>query len=166
MKELVVAFDLDGTIIDATHRGKLLPDGNYDIEYWIENRTLENIRKDKLLPLINVYREFRKTNHTIICVTARQILEEDLIFFKENDIEFDYILHRKDSLELDEILKDMSLKEFFEEKGLIPYIAFDDKQENLKVFDKYGFRTFNAVYMNKKLEEGKYNPDINQKDFN
>ena len=42
---------------------------------------------------------------------------------------------------MDEILKDKKLNEFFEESELIPYIAFDDKDENLDVFDKYGFRT-------------------------
>lgn len=66
---------------------------------------------------------------------------------------------------MDEILKDKKLNEFFEESGLIPYIAFDDKDENLDVFDKYGFRTFNAKYMNEKLKIGKYNKEIKPKHF-
>lgn len=163
-KRLVVAFDLDGTIIDATHRGRKKEDGEWDIEYWLSQATYENIMKDKLMPLFEVYREFQKTGHTLICVTARNLRENDYLFFKKHNITFDKFIHRNGSEELDFQLKDKGLQAYFEESGLIPYIAFDDKEDNLKVFDKYGFRTFNATYMNKKLEEGKYNPNLKPKD--
>ena len=165
MKKLVVAFDLDHTLVNASHRGRRDKDGNWDLEYWIENSVLKNIMKDRLLPLVDVYREFKKTNHTLILVTARELKEDDYHFLAHHELIFDYVLERKDSKELDEILKDKKLNEFFEESGLIPYIAFDDKDENLDVFDKYGFRTFNAKYMNEKLKIGKYNKEIKPKHF-
>lgn len=163
MKELVVAFDLDHTLVDASHRGRRDENGEWDLEYWIENSILEHIMKDKLLPLVDVYRELKKTNHTLILVTARELKEDDYIFLKHNNLEFDFYLERKNSKELDEVLKDKLLKEFFEENGLIPYMAFDDKEENLEVFDSYGFRTFNAIYMNEKLRKGKFEKDFKPK---
>ena len=57
---LVVAFDLDHTLVNASHRGRRDKDGNWDLEYWIENSVLKNIMKDRLLPLVDVYREFKK----------------------------------------------------------------------------------------------------------
>lgn len=165
MKELVVAFDLDFTLVDSAHRGKLDKNGNWDLDYWIKNSILKNIMKDKLLPLVEVYREFKKTNHTLILVTARELLEDDYTFLKHHNLEFDYYLERKDSKDLDRVLKDKLLENFFEEKGLIPYIAFDDKEDNLKVFDKYGFRTFNAIYMNEKLKLGKFSKTLKPKNY-
>lgn len=165
IKKLVVAFDLDGTIIDATHRGRKKENGEWDIEYWLEQATYENIMNDRLMPLFEVYREFQKTGHTLICVTARNLRKNDLLYFEKHNITFDKIIHRDGSEELDHQLKDSGLQKYFKESGLIPYIAFDDKEDNLKVFDKYGFRTFNANYMNKKLEEGKFNPDLKPKDL-
>jgi|SaaInlStandDraft_4_1057021.scaffolds.fasta_scaffold02867_7 hydroxymethylpyrimidine pyrophosphatase-like HAD family hydrolase len=165
MKNLVVAFDLDGTLIDSTHRQRVKEDGSFDIEYWLRNIKYSKISEDSLLPLYDLYLELKKTNHTIIAVTARKISLHDMTFFKDNGIYFDKILHRGDSKELDEVLKDQQLQKYFEENGLIPFIAFDDKQENLDVFDKYGFRTFHATYMNDKLLEKKYNPKIKPENY-
>jgi len=69
---------------------------------------------------------------------------------------FKMILHRKNSLELDEVLKDQRLQDFFKDEGRIPFQAYDDKQENLEIFDKYGFRTFQAKYLNEVLKKNSY----------
>jgi len=155
MSKLVVAWDLDGTLFDSQHRVKI-EDGKFDLDYWIANCTEEQIHKDKLLPLTDLFKEYSKTGFTQICVTARVINEHDLSFFKKHGFEFDMILHRSTSSELDQILKSRKLNEYFSQNEMIPFMAFDDKQENLEVFDKFGFRTFHAEYMNEKLETGSY----------
>jgi hypothetical protein len=115
------------------------------------------IFKDKFLPLMSVFREFQKTGFTQICVTARDMTEWDFEFLKAHDMNFELILHRENSLELDEILKDKKLQEFFSSKGRIPFQAYDDKNENLEIFDKHGFRTFQASYLNKVMSLDSYN---------
>ncbi len=167
IKKLIIAWDLDGTLIDASHRSRYLESGDYDIEYWREHCLEEYIEKDTLLPLASVFFEFQKTGYTQIAVTARDMTISDFEFLKRRNMHFEMILHRKDSLELDEVLKNERLQEFLNEEGRIPFMAFDDKKENLEVFDNYGFRTFNAKYMNYKLSADSYLTiaNVKPKDF-
>jgi hypothetical protein len=157
MKKLVVAWDLDFTLIDSSHRIKLKENGDIDLEDWYKtSNDKEMVFKDILLPLSELFYEFQKTGFTQICVTARKMTQTDFDYLKSNGLKFDAVLHRANSLELDEVLKNKKLKEFLEKEGRIPFMAFDDKNENLEVFDKYGFRTFNAIYMNEKLKKSSY----------
>ena len=162
MKKLVIAWDLDGTLLDSTHRIRFKKDGSFDLDFWKENCIKEEIFKDTFLPLINVFREYQKTGFTQICVTARDMTDWDFEFLKYQDMEFKMILHRKNSEELDEVLKDKRLQDFFKDEGRIPFQAYDDKQENLDIFDKYGFRTFQAKYLNEVLQKNSYS-EINVK---
>ena len=47
----ICIYDLDGTIIDSSHRAKYSDDGILDLEHSKENSTKENIFRDELLPL-------------------------------------------------------------------------------------------------------------------
>jgi hypothetical protein len=59
------------------------------------------------------------------------------------------ILHRENSLELDHILKSQKLDQLFKNTELKPFLAFDDKEENLEIFRKFGFTCINALDINK-----------------
>ena len=83
MKRLVIAVDLDGTIIDSSHRVRFLPNGDFDLAYWVENSTAEMIDKDKLLPISSVVKEFMKTGFTVIGVTARIMSDADFQLIKK-----------------------------------------------------------------------------------
>jgi len=156
MQKLVIAWDLDGTLIDSSHRVKF-NNGVFDMDHWLKyHNDIDTVGKDSLLPLVDLYREFSKSGFTQICVTAREMTEADFIFLEKNNLFFDMILHRGDSHELDSELKSRKLDNFLSAKGRIPFMAFDDKEENLEVFDKYGFRTFQAIYMNEKLKKNSY----------
>jgi FMN phosphatase YigB (HAD superfamily) len=154
MKKLLIIFDLDGTLIDSTHR---MLDWNFHskeecIKYWTTHNIPENCHKDKLLPLVEVYRELRKTQHTIVALTARTLQFWDYEYFKNNDLVFDAILHREDSLELDHIMKENHIQKLLKQ-NYVPYLAFDDLEANLKVMQKYGFITINAKHMNENLRK-------------
>ena len=151
MEKLVIAWDLDGTLIDSSHRA--LVNGEFSLDFWQKMATPSNIMKDKLLPLYEVFQEFQKTGFTQICVTARVLNQGDFEFFKKHNMNFSLFLQREDSLELDEVLKTKRLKDFFEKEGRLPFQAYDDKPKNLEVFDKWGFRTFNALYLNEVLKK-------------
>ena len=151
MSRLVIAVDLDGTVIDSSHRARFLPNGDFDLPFWVKNSTAEMINKDKLLPVAHVVKEFMKTGFTVIGVTARIMEEADFQFLKKHDLNFELVLHREDSLELDSLLKSKRLQEYFKKSNKLPFIAIDDSQANLEVFDRFGFRTFHAKYLNTKL---------------
>ena len=92
-----------------------------------------------------------KTGFTVIGVTARIMSDADFQFLKKHDLNFELVLHREDSLELDSLLKSKRLQEYFKKSNKLPFIAIDDSQANLEVFDRFGFRTFHAKYLNSKL---------------
>ena len=156
LKHLVIAWDLDGTLIHPTpERIKIDDNGKFDLQFWIDHTTREFIMKDTLLPLCDVFYAYQKAGFTQICVTARDLCDADYEYFKKHNLNFDVILHRGDSQDLDQLLKSKRLKSFFDSYDMIPFEYWDDKQENLDVADEFGFRTFHATYMNEKL--GKHN---------
>ena len=48
---MLFIFDLDGTVIDSSHRALANADGSITLDFWRENSTAEMIAKDKLFPL-------------------------------------------------------------------------------------------------------------------
>ena len=124
-KKILVIWDLDGTLIDASHRVRFDEKGNFDLEYWVSHSVPSEI-------------------------------DADFAYLRKHNLTFDMILHRETSKDLDEVLKSKQVQDFLAENDLIPFMAFDDKQENLEVFDKLGFRTIHAGYLNEKLKIGKF----------
>lgn len=155
MKQLINIFDLDATLIDSAHRINVDGDKSkgVDLNYWIKNNTRDNILKDSLLPLVNLFNEFKKTNFTNIAVTAREMTDADFEFLDIHGLHFNMVLHRENSLDLDHVLKEKKLQELFLNENYIPFLAFDDKDDNLEVFSKFGFKCFNAIQMNELLSQ-------------
>lgn len=153
MKQLVNIFDLDCTLIDSSHRINEFgdPSKGIDIDYWIENSTYETVMKDKLLPLSNLFYEFNKTEFTNIAVTAREMFAADYEYLEKHGLHFHMILHREDSKELDHVLKKKKLQELFDSGNYIPFLAFDDKKSNLDIFEKFGFKCFDALEFNQMI---------------
>ncbi len=166
IKNLVIAWDLDGTLIDSTHRA-INKNGEIDYNIWLKKCTKQYIFKDTLLPLTKIYFSFQKAGFTQICITSRTLNSNDLEFLNIHNLKFNALLHRENSEELSEILKSRLVKDFFEKNQLLPFIAFDDKKENLAVLKKFGFRTFNADYLNEKLRLKSFNEvkKLNKKFF-
>jgi len=153
MKSLVVVFDLDCTLIENSHRINEFGDASlgYDMEYWLAHSDRENVMKDQLLPLAKLFYEFQKTDCVLVAVTAREMLKADFEFLEHHGLNFHAVLHREDSKELDYILKERKLTELFRENDYLPFLAFDDKPENLAIFKKFGFKCFDALKLNKQL---------------
>ena len=70
-------FDLDGTVIDSSHRKLAKPDGSLDLEHWIDNCTPEKIAADSLLPLVSLMRKNWRGGHTVLVCTARVLSDAD-----------------------------------------------------------------------------------------
>lgn len=83
VKEIHI-YDMDGTLVDSSHRYRLLPGVNkIDLAHWIENCVPEKIAQDSLLPLAVQYQEQLKNPevYTVIA-TARVIEQADMEYIK------------------------------------------------------------------------------------
>ena len=67
---MLYIFDLDGTVIDSSHRQNTRPDGSLDLAQWIENNTPEKILADSLLPLAEKMRGVNREMDTVAIITA------------------------------------------------------------------------------------------------
>lgn len=131
-------FDLDGTVIDSSHRHAALPNGDFDLAHWRENCTPEKIAQDKLLPLAHTMRRLYYSGHYIIICTARQMTQADFDYLDDNKLFSDAILFRPDGVDdADADLKEQMLDDFFEGLGLCideeRIVMFED---NLSVIER------------------------------
>lgn len=82
MIKRIHAYDVDGTLVDSSHRYAALPNGNVDLEHWLANH--HRIFNDSLLPLADQYKRdiADPETYTIIC-TLRPPHALDLLFIRE-----------------------------------------------------------------------------------
>ena len=152
-----VIFDLDGTVIDSTHRQATLADGSLDLDHWFEHNTPEKIMRDSLLPLADSMRAIMAAGHKIVVCTARAIQPADKLFLAVNRLAYDALLHREiGNMESDASLKIRLLETYFIAEGFnnaaeAKAIMFDD---NLKVIDamrSIGIHCYDATKINRKI---------------
>ncbi len=79
MYKAIHVYDLDGVLVDSSHRYRNLPNGSIDLDYWLNNR--HRMDSDKLLPHANKYSKdcADKKIYVIIC-TARVYTPADVAF--------------------------------------------------------------------------------------
>ena len=77
---MLFIFDLDGTVIDSSHRALANADGSINLDHWRENSTAKMIAKDKLLPLAEGWRSIDRSRHQIVVMTARVMGMVDYTF--------------------------------------------------------------------------------------
>ena len=155
---MLYIFDLDGTVIDSSHRQNTLPDGSLDLAHWIENNTVEKILADSLLPLAEKMRSVRSVKDTVAVITARVIQDADLAFLKRNDLRFDYLYSRaQGNTSPDDILKKRAILKLARKLQRSMNwmrkntVFFDDNLEVLGVMDSMGIKTINATLANERL---------------
>ena len=85
----IFIYDLDGTIIDSSHRATHDAQGNIDLPAWRQQNTKEHILKDSLMPLYWKLRADYKNGNMIILCTAREIREWDKEFIHSQNIYFE-----------------------------------------------------------------------------
>jgi hypothetical protein len=152
----ILLWDLDGTLIDSSHRQNTLPDGSLDLDRWIQNNTADKIMNDRLLPLIDVFRA--ATRSINIAVTARVLTEPDYNFFFEHGIMFYRILSRPEGcIMADAPLKEIMLRLMVAEYGCNWFefcrrsVLLDDNQAVLKHAESMGLETIDARVLNQRL---------------
>ena len=69
-------YDVDGVLLDSSHRYRNKPCGNIDLDYWFANLHLRD--DDKPLPMLKKFRRDCEASHIyVIVLTARAYSRED-----------------------------------------------------------------------------------------
>lgn len=157
MFKRVVVWDLDETLIDSSHRVPNHPDGTLNLEKYFELKTDENVMRDSLLPLAEVFKAMNREENYIVICTARCMTTVDRQFLKVHNLFAHKILCRpKDGSEnriKDAVLKRRKIQTLrnlrqFREKE---WIMFDDAIPVIREMRKIGIVCLNAVKVNKRL---------------
>ena len=151
-------WDLDGTVIDSSHRYSTLENGDIDLPRWIADNTPENIGRDEMLPLARLMRSNYQQGDTVIICTARVLGYWDNVFLSENRIKAQHILSRKlGDTRGDAEMKREKLFSLFSDLK-IPFARwscnstfYDDNIGVLKMAKSLGIRARNAKTLNEEL---------------
>lgn len=136
MYKRIHTYDLDGVLVDTSHRYRNKQDGSIDLDYWIENRTSEKIAQDKILPLAKQYMAdcLNPETYTIIC-TSRAYHVLDIQFIVGRLGAPDKLIMRPvGNTEKDAILKRRQLQRLFNLRQFqkLPRKFWDDNPLNLE----------------------------------
>ncbi len=169
---MIFIFDLDGTVIDTSHRYRNGPDGHIDLDYWFANSTPEMIARDRVLPLANVWRRHYAAGHTIVVCTARSWDRHPLMtcepgpiyeaFLRDNDLPYHALLYRNLAGDDHETLGDGALKtrlldDWAAREGLPSdwrsgAVMFDDNVTVIRQMIADRLRCLDATRLNGRLE--------------
>ena len=155
-------WDLDGTVIDSSHRYSTLANGDIDLPRWIADNTRENIERDSLLPLSELMKSNHRLGDTVIICTARVLGVWDKVFLAEHGIKAHFVLSRAlGDNRGDADMKRQKLLALFADLQ-IPFARwtrnatfYDDNQGVLDMAERLGIRTKNAVQLNLQLTNKK-----------
>lgn len=129
-------WDIDGTLVDSSHRYRDLPCGKIDLEYWKANCVPEQIDKDTLLPLAKQYKKDLQDNSTaVIIATARLLQASDYEYIEKYLGNPHAIISRLSDGAKDHELKECGILRLFNEYKKLAEASikklFDDKLSNL-----------------------------------
>jgi len=155
LKPRILFYDLDGTIINSSHRAITNADGSINLDLWREMSTKEYIFRDELLPmywqLVNDY----KNGDIIVIVTARELSKHDMNYIHTMGIYYDYIISRPiGETTADDVLKWRQCRHFFNLKQFknLSKTLYDDNIKTLTRFFSKGCDIVNAKEWNKAFE--------------
>ena len=152
-------WDLDGTVIDSSHRYSTLANGDIDLPRWIADNTRANIEQDKLLPLAELMKSnYRQGKDIVIICTARVLGVWDHCFLAENGIKAHFILSRAiGDNRGDAEMKRQKLFALFADLK-VPFSRwskastfYDDNLGVLAMAKALGLRTRNATTLNEEM---------------
>lgn len=142
----VAIYDMDGTIVDSSHRYRTIVDDNgerIDLEYWRENEY--RAFDDQLLPMAEQYKkDLADSECYVIIATARVMNEPDWEFVNTKLGMPDYFISRpKDSSISGKTLKINGLAKFFNLNNFknADFVFYEDNIQYLKaVCDRFKIR--------------------------
>ena len=156
ISRLLCVWDLDGTLVDSKHRtmyGKGIVRTPEQLLYWLQMSESLWIEQDTPLPLAHIQR--RLATHfggVHIVLTARTLKEADVAYLREHNLQFDALLHREGTREGNDVMKRKRLADYlYAHPQLIPFLAFDDDEENWQLYKDFGFAVVDPMLLNSAL---------------
>ena len=155
---MIKIFDLDGTVIDSTHRQTYREDGTLSISNWRENNTPDLIAQDKLLPLAKQMRTAYNRGDFVIICTAREISAADYDFLRLHDLKYNAIVYRTNDLP-DFAMKLYGLHNLCRKLQISwarfckSAIMYDDNLSVIEGLTAEGIKVYNATTLNKELAQ-------------
>lgn len=145
-------FDLDHTVIDSSHRQRLLPNGDLDLAHWIANRAnRELVMADKLLPFAQF---MRAIGRPVAVCTSRVISPLEYEFMDRHGLRIDYFSSRNpDDMRSDAVYKVAKIRKMLSRKGWEPsdVTLYDDHPGvRAAVKAELGVNVFDPVPFNKR----------------
>ena len=142
----VAIYDMDGTIVDSSHRYRTITDENgtrIDLDFWRENEY--RACDDTLLPMFAEYKkDLADESCYVIIATARVMHEPDWKFVKEILGEPDYFISRPNGSNISgKTLKINGLAKFFNLLNFrdAEFVFYEDNISYLKaVCDRFNIR--------------------------
>lgn len=142
----VAIYDMDGTIVDSSHRYRTIVDDKgerIDLEFWRENEY--RAMDDKLLPMAAQYHEdLADPECYVIIATARVMNAPDWQFVREVLGEPDYFISRRaDDTQSGKTLKINGLARFFNLVNFkdADFVFYEDNVAYMKaVCDRFNIR--------------------------
>ena len=157
--DMIKIFDLDGTVIDSSHRTRFLADGSLDLDYWQANATPRNIAADTLLPLAKQMQSaYARGNCLVMVCTARVMSASDYLFLDMNGLQYHAITSRPEG----ETMPDFALK-LYALHGLCSEhgwswarfrkmaVMYDDNLSVINSLTSEGIQVYNSTILNREL---------------
>jgi hypothetical protein len=130
MKATIHIFDLDGTVIDSSHRQRLKPNGDLDLDHWIAHRfDREKVFGDTLLPFVSHWREVQQHGEETHICTSRVISDHEREFLLGHGLNYGEFMSRTDGdFRSDAPYKVAKIGDFLKRRGVSPLqvILYDD----------------------------------------
>ena len=128
---MIRIWDLDGTVIDSSHRYRAKPCGGIDLAAWIRLATPENIMRDQPLPMAHMMRRSFERATVIVC-TARVMSETDYAWLDKHNLRYHAMLSRPEGMTTgDSEYKEFQLRRYAHDNGL----AWSDFCEQSIMYD-------------------------------
>lgn len=142
-------FDLDGTVIDSSHRQLAKPDGSLDLDKWIENSTFEKVMQDKVLPLAKLWGEALSAGHIVAICTARVLATADHIFLSKHGLFAHRIFSRPlGDTRRDHVIKVQQLSAFLVEDDVTDAVMYDDNADVRDAVSQLGVAVVDPIHYN------------------
>ena len=147
-QSIIPIFDLDGVVIDATHRQAIHPDGSLNLEMYRKLSTAANIAKDQVMPLAEVPQFLTDAGRSFFVCTARVMCKNSEKWLRKNGIKPTAVFSREGE---NDRRKDFELKEYhltraFSSLELSRSFLVDDNLANCQMAQRLNMKAIHVPF--------------------
>jgi hypothetical protein len=155
----IYIYDIDGTIVNSSHRHLSNADGSINLDAWRENSTKDKIQHDDLMPLSYQCNQHYKNGNMVVLCTADVIPVGGARYqwLISNGILFDRLISRPvDCMTVDFVLKQNQLAYLYRLKhyAKCDKVIYDDNTNNLMAIAELGKKYNQPTYCYEPYENG------------